>query len=622
MKRNLLVAMFAASGMMLTTSCSQDEKFILSEEEVQVTFSLGLEHSMKTRAISDGTGINKLHYAIFNSEGGVVESSKNTETGFPFTTTTALVKGETYTAVFWAQNKACTAYSVSEDMKSITIDYSNALNNDEDRDAFFKTETFTVTENTNLNIVLKRALAQLNAGMLESDWEDAKKNNITIAKSEVVIQQAATTLNLMDGSVSNPADVTFASSDILEESLSIDVDCDGERETYKYLSMSYFLVMDGSDGASKAVANLKFNLYDEDGDVVTSLQKGLENAPVQRNYRTNILISGESVGVYNVDVNVTMDPLYDGEHTHTKNNVWEEYTGIYTEEALAGKTIEVPAGWHIRNGYIIQPMPEYWTADDAPLYTKPYTIDGKGNTVKFEPYGYKFITKNAFAAADGQLVTVKNIKFAGEHFGIFGGVYGGVKNRNNYKTLFENVEIVDNAIYCYNKDGGTPVSAFSNLGDATLNNCTITGTYWVGAKDENVNAQKAIDSYGGVYDIFTPNDGRLVINNSSIGGIFVHNHGQLTLSGNTKVDRLISSQLVNGVINVNADAEVTLIDVNQYSDKYPPKVNISAGATVGTLQLNSINTKKIVIDGAANITKIIHNGVEYTSIADFKNSLL
>ena len=251
MKRNLLVAMFAASGMMLTTSCSQDEQFILSEEEVQVTFSLGLEGSMKTRAISDGTGINKLHYAIFNSEGGIVESSKNTETGFPFTTTTALVKGETYTAVFWAQNKACTAYSVSEDMKSITIDYSNALNNDEDRDAFFKTETFTVTENTNLNIVLKRALAQLNTGMLESDWEDAKKNNITIAKSEVVIQQAATTLNLMDGSVSNPTDVTFASSDILEETLSIDVDCDGEQETYKYLSMSYFLVMDGSDGSSK-----------------------------------------------------------------------------------------------------------------------------------------------------------------------------------------------------------------------------------------------------------------------------------------------------------------------------------------------------------------------------------
>lgn len=621
MKRNLLTTMLAASGMMLITSCSNDEMFISSQEEVQVTFSLGLEGSMKTRAISDGTGINKLHYAIFNSEGGIVESSKNTETEFPFTTNTALVKGETYTAVFWAQNKACTAYSVSEDMKSITIDYSNALNNDEDRDAFFKTETFTVTENTNLNIVLKRALAQLNAGMLESDWEDAKKNNITIAKSEVVIQQAATTLNLMDGSVSNPADVTFASSDILEESLSIDVDCDGERETYKYLSMSYFLVMDGSDGASKAVANLRFNLYDEDGDVVTSLHKGLENAPVQRNYRTNILISGESVGVYNVDVNVTMDPLYDGEHTHTKNNVWEEYTGIYTEEALAGKTIEVPAGWHIRNGYIIQPMPEYWTADDAPLYIKPYTIDGKGNTVKFEPYGYKFITKNAFAAADGQLVTVKNIKFAGEHFGIFGGVYGGVKNRNNYKTLFENVEIVDNAIYCYNKDGGTPVSAFSNLGDATLNNCTITGTYWVGAKDENVNAQKAIDSYGGVYDIFTPNDGRLVINNSSIGGIFVHNHGQLTLSGNTKVDRLISSQLVNGIINVNADAEVTLIDVNQFSNKYPPKVNISAGAMVGTLQLNSINTTKIVIDDAANITKIIHKGVEYTSIADFKASL-
>lgn len=314
MKRNLLATMFAASGMMLITSCSNDEMSISSQKEVQVTFSLGLEGSMKTRAISDGTGINKLHYAIFNSEGGIVESSKNTETEFPFTTNTALVKGETYTAVFWAQNKACTAYSVSEDMKSITVDYSDAFNNDEDRDAFFKTETFTVTENTKLNIVLKRPFAQLNVGMSESDWENAQKNDVTIAKSAVEIKQAATTLNLIDGSVSGAVDVTFEASDILKESLMIDVDCDGDQETYRYLSMSYFLVMDESDGASKAVANLEFNLYSQDGNPITSLHKGLENAPVQRNHRTNILISGEAVGVYDIDVNVTMDPLYDGEH--------------------------------------------------------------------------------------------------------------------------------------------------------------------------------------------------------------------------------------------------------------------------------------------------------------------
>ena len=40
--------------------------------------------------------------------------------------------------------------------------------------------------------------------------------------------------------------------------------------------------------------------------------------------------------------------------------IWEEYAGIYTEEALAGKTIEIPAGWHIRNGYILEPLPEQW----------------------------------------------------------------------------------------------------------------------------------------------------------------------------------------------------------------------------------------------------------------------
>lgn len=625
MKAKRFLVMFASAGMLMATSCSNDEALVLSDNEVQVTFSLGLENHMNTRAISDGTGVNKLIYALFDSEGNAVATSDNAAE-FPFEKTISLIKGEQYTAVFWAQNKDCEAYSVSKDFKKITVSYEGALNNDENRDAFFKSETFTATDDASMNVVLKRPFAQVNLGIPQDEWDIAKNLGFEATKSSVEIKEAATTLNLVDGSVEGAIDVTFASNTIpANDKLKIDLNCDGIAEEYKYLSMCYFLANDALNGASQTTLNgLKFTLSSTDGSKTIELQDGLANAPVQRNYRTNIVGFGENGGnilTDNIDVNISLDPLYDGENTLDKNSIWETYAGIYTEEALAGLTIEIPEDWHIKNGYILQPIPESWTAESSPLYTKPYTIDGKGNTVIFEPYGYQFVPKNTFAAADGQLVTVKNITFAGEHFGIFGGVYGGVSGRTDYKTLFENVKIIDNGIYCYNSAGSIPMSAFSNLGTATLNNCTIKGTYWVGAKDKNVNAQACYENYG-IYDIFVPNNKLTQITNSNIGSIYVNNHGHLTISGTSIIDKIDALSLVNGDVIIKDGVKVTLLNVNEWKPSYAPTINIAAGATIETLNLNSIaKTNKLTIDDGANITTIKHKGVEYSSIAAFKASL-
>ena len=626
MKRKLLFVMFAAIGMMLATSCSNDEQVVQSGNEVRVTFSLGLENAMDARTISDGSGINQLFYAIFKGEELIANSENEEVDDFPHNTPITLLKGEEYTAVFWAWNKDCKAYSISEEKKSISIDYTNALNNDETRDAFFKSVAFTVTDNTTIDVVLKRAFAQFNVGITTEEWNTAKEQGKEIAKSKVEIKQAATILNLIDGSVESPKDITFETNDIPKDNLKVDVDCDGEAETFKYLSMCYFLANDTEDGASKTILeDLKITLFSANNEVIATLEEGLENTPVQRNHRTNIISSPEGTGggilTGNITVNVSLDPLYDGEHTFTNLNVWEEYDGIYTEEALAGKTIELPASWHIRNGYILEPMPENWIAESTPLYIKSYTIDGKNNTVTFEPYQYKFVAKNAFAAADDQLVTIKDITFAGEHFGVFGGVYGGVSGRNNYNTVLENVKIIDNGIYCYNAAGSIPMSAFSNLGTAQVNNCTITGTYWVGAKDKNTNAQACYNNFE-IYDIFVPNNISTVINNSRIGSIYVNNHGHLTISGTSTIDKIDAFSLVKGNLTIENGAKVTLLNINEYSPSYAPTVNIKAGATVETLQLNSIaNTDEITIEEGATITTIIYKDIEYTSIADFNAAI-
>ena len=617
MKTKKMFAMFAAAAMMLTTSCSNDETFEKFDQlgnEAQVTFSLGLENAMNTRAISDGLGINQLYYAVF--EGDIFKKEYTDQPLDDFKL--SLVKGKEYTVVFWAWEKDCKAYAVDKGI--VTIDYSKIANNYEDSDAFFKKATFTVTGDESISIVLKRAFAQLNVGVSTQEWNNAVAQGTTITKSAVTIKQAATTLNLMNGTVGGAKDITLNAGALPTEKLFVDTDLDGLKEEYTYLSMCYFLVNDESDGASKTTLDGLNFTFTTTEDQTIELGQGLTNVPVQRNHRTNILsIAGNGALITgDVEVKVTLDPLYDGEHTETSSNVWEDYLGIYTEEALAGKTIEIPAGWHIRNGYIIEPMPEYWDAMSTPLYKKSYTIDGKGNTVTFEPYDYKFTVKNAFAAADGQAVIVKNLTFAGEHFGVFGGVYGGVKGRNGYNTTFDNVEIINNGIYCYNKDGNIPMSVFSALGTATLNNCTIKGTYWVGKKDLNKNAQNAKDNYG-CYDIFVPNDGNIIIKESTIGSIYVHNHGKLNIENST-VKEIISNPLVNGVLTLKNGSEVESINIKQYSNSYPPKVNIDAGATVEKLQLNDITASNIKIEDGATITTIIWKKNEYTSIADFKTA--
>lgn len=626
MKAKKLLVVFAAVGMMLATSCSKENALDSSNNEAMVTFSLSLENAMSSRAISDGSGINKLIYAVFDSDGNRVAQS-DASAVFPFEETFSFIKGEQYTAVFWAQNKDCNAYSISADYKTINVDYSTALNNDETRDAFFQSETFVVEDEANIKIVLKRPFAQLNLGVTQEDWQNAKNVGLEVARSLVEIKQAATTLNLIDGTVGGAADVTFAVNDIPADSekLKVDLDCNGVLEEYKYISMCYFLANDNVTGSSQTTLDgLKFVLSTADGSKTFELQDGLANAPVQRNYRTNIVsfgVGGGGILTDDISVKVAIDPLYDGEHTYTGAGTWEVHAGIYTEEALAGMTIELPSGWIIRNGSVIEPMPENWTATSTPLYEKAYTIDGKGNTITYAPYGYEFVVKNTYAAADGQLVTLKNLTIEGEHFGVFGGVYGGVSGRINYNTLLENVVMNNNGIYCYNTAGSIPMSAFSNLGTATLKNCSIKGTYWVGDKDPNTNAQACYTNFG-IYDIFVPNNKMTTADSSTIGSIYVNNHGHMTIEGTSVVDYINAPQLVNGSVTVKNGATVVLLNVDELSPSYAPTVKIEAGAIVETLQLNSIaKTNKFSIDDTANIAKIIYKGVEYTSVAAFKAAL-
>lgn len=267
-------------------------------------------------------------YAVYNANGELIKTIANTDVngqivdnsafdnGLTENVTITLAKGQQYTVAFWAQNPNCTAYTTT-DLKNVTIDYAG-LNNDETRDAFFKAETFTVTGNTEIDVVLKRPFAQINVGVYQTDWDAAVASEIEIEKSKVTIEKAATSINLLTGEVEGEETVEYGFATIptqftTPETLDVDLDKDGTKEKYVYLSMSYILANDATTGYAKAtLEDLDFTFAPKSGNNI-NFSEGLNAVPVQRNWRTNIIgkiLTGD------VTFNITIDPIYDGEYNN------------------------------------------------------------------------------------------------------------------------------------------------------------------------------------------------------------------------------------------------------------------------------------------------------------------
>ncbi|MBQ5881855.1 MAG: hypothetical protein IIW70_03370, partial [Bacteroidales bacterium] len=238
MKR--ILSFFVLASVLLASSCSLKEDFKGNDSEfATISLTLGGPESSATRAIGDGLSVDLLHYAVYDSDdqlipalGDVMQVSK-----FPTQVDITLAKGQTYKIAFWAQNRSTDAYTITDgDVRHVAIKYAGYNNNDESRDAFFKTIEHTVTGDIALDVVLERPFAQINLGVTEEDWNDAKVAGINVENSMVYISQAATGLDLFNGKViGNPAPVEYKMSEIPSEFLYVDLDKNEVKEAYRYL---------------------------------------------------------------------------------------------------------------------------------------------------------------------------------------------------------------------------------------------------------------------------------------------------------------------------------------------------------------------------------------------------
>ena len=257
--------------MMFATSCQQEVASDLSaQKSATVSFEVGTPE-LETRAFSDGTTATVLQYAVYNAAGVEMEDLRVTNGVIHGSTTVNIVltTGNTYTVIFWAAAPNA-PYSVDFATKTMTVDYANAVSNDEARDAFYTAYTFTVTGTQTETIELKRPFAQLNIGT--SDYAASTSAGYTPTQSAVTVKNIYKTLNLATGEVGEPNEITFSSANIPS----------GETfpvNGYEYMAMNYLLV-----AADKTVVDIDFT-YTDGSNAKT---RTVGSVPVQRNYRTNI----------------------------------------------------------------------------------------------------------------------------------------------------------------------------------------------------------------------------------------------------------------------------------------------------------------------------------------------
>lgn len=278
----------AAALTMLAVSCNKEQVTEVSDGQmVDVTFTAALPGEMATKALGDGQTAKTLYVSVYENDTekthlGDLDKTA-TFTDLKTQVTFSLVKGKTYNFVFWAQAEGATCYDI-DDLKNIKISYEGAVANDETRDAFYATrKELKVNGALTETIKLYRPFAQVNFGT--ADLFDAAAAGFIPAQSAFTATDVANVFDTFnaEGKVEGPATdkVTFAKAEIPGGGETL-VTKDGTK--YLWMTMNYILPV-GKQG-EKHISNVTAEFIPESGDPITV---SAPQAPVQNNYRTNIL---------------------------------------------------------------------------------------------------------------------------------------------------------------------------------------------------------------------------------------------------------------------------------------------------------------------------------------------
>lgn len=408
MNKNLFKTFAIAAMAVLAGACAKEQVASGDGETVEMTFNVDVpETTITTKGLSDAAQVDELVFQVFLT--GTKGENKHYENkpvpeltqvvpvvDKKATVKVNLVKGQRYSYAFWAQSKG-TGYYDTSDLRAVKMNTDKVKANDPKMDAFYGfKEGETASKSYSGHITLYRALAQINFGakaLNRSDALQATASSVTLSKVPDIFHPFWKTSETSEGK----GEITYANNAVVSnEKLAIG---DKTNKTeYDYLATVYVL-------ANKADPMLI------DASATITLSNGrttkvsVPNAPIQVNYRTNILGDLLNVdGVWNITVDDEFkgsDKIYDPLGSDLYKGSAVTLTEDYSAFTPSGVVIPMKAVSSLDlNGYTFKN--ENGTALDV---RGSLTINGSGQVLCDGPVGEAYA---AVFVQDGGKVVIND----------------------------------------------------------------------------------------------------------------------------------------------------------------------------------------------------------------------
>ncbi len=590
MNKNLFKTFAIAAMTVLAGACAKEQVGSADGETVEMTFNVDVpETTITTKGLSDAAQVDELVFQVFLT--GTKDEKKHfINTPVPELTQVVpvvdkkatvkvnLVKGQRYSYAFWAQSKG-TGYYDTSDLRAVKMNTDKVKANDPKMDAFywFK-EGETASKSYSGHIKLYRALAQINFGAKALDRSDALQadtSSVTLSKVPDIFHPFWKTSETSKGK----GEITYAKNKVVSDEKLVIGD-EPDKTEYDYLATAYVF-------ANKENDNILI-----DATATITLSNGrttkiaVPNAPIQVNYRTNILGDLLNVeGVWNITIDEKFEKNGDRIYDSVSSALQEGAAVTLTEDYSASKS----------SGVVIK-------------MNKVSSLDLNG---------YTFKNKNGTALdVRGSLTINGSGKVLCE---------GPVGEANAAVFVQDGGKVVINDGYYYSKNGNSCI--YVQAGDKTGRTITIGGEvkplYYGGG---------IVEINGGVFEAdankFVLNQNDYIENESCFsvkGGIFVEFNPAEVNECHGKVTSFVADgyRAVKTTYNGKQAWKVEAIPPVTTQEAFNSAI-AEANATVvlaaGTYDMPATIADGVTIIGGGDETVLdmVHKNRTYTNVA-FKN---
>ena len=298
MKKIMISAVAAIAAL---ASCQKEQPIGggLFSKEAEVSFTVNVPSQVETKGIAEADNVDIVYYQIWstpadpskeavllyptkdmNKDCADAVVARNTQTKkMEATISVTLVKDQTYTFIFWAQDKEFTGYT-TKDLRNVEVDYSKFGANNDACDAFYAYEQIEVKGPIETIITLTRPFAQLNFGAsaMECDLGKLKLGNTKVTVSK--LSKVFNTASGLGDDTKVAENVEFMASGLATTAESLVT----ETGSYHWVKMDYMLMQEDKDNVT-VEASFDVGIDGIDKPVTHRLT----DVPIKKNHRTNIV---------------------------------------------------------------------------------------------------------------------------------------------------------------------------------------------------------------------------------------------------------------------------------------------------------------------------------------------